>query len=272
MGAPSLREVQLWMAGQMLPGCATDGSSADAEPAPVALNPQHGVAGAERLAVYADGYLARTDDALAEVYEAVHHVLGRDLFARMAHDYVRAYPSREPNLTFVGRHLPAWLPARPIVAQLPFLPDLARLEWLVCTAFHAADAPPLRVEALAGLPLEDWARARLAFHPSVGQVDSAWPILDIWQARTQPREEIDIPLEGRPQRVVVFRHGVDVRGETLAEAPFKLLTALRGGATLDHACAEWSGWPGAGTSDPGAWLGRWAQTGLLVGCDLAPTA
>ena len=38
-------------------------------------------------------------------------------------------------------------------------------------------------------------------------VRSAWPIHDVWQARTQPRETIDIVVEGRPQDVVVARAG-----------------------------------------------------------------
>lgn len=262
MAGPSLREVQQWMAAQILPG-------GEADPSAVALNPQRGAPGVQRLAVYADGYRARTEDALADVYEAMRHVLGAAEFARLARAYTQAYPSRHPNLTFVGRRLGAWLPGQPWTAQLPFLPDLARLEWLVCQAFHAAEQPPLRIETLRTLTLAEWERARFTFQPSVDQLESAWPVLAIWQARSQPREQIDIPLEGRPHRVMVFRDGVNVRCELLEPAPFALLAALRRGVRLAEACGAWPASSAGTADDPGAWLGRWAQRGLLVRCDVS---
>jgi hypothetical protein len=257
--SPTLAEVQRWMAARILPGGAFD-------PSAVALNPQRGAPGADRLAVYAEGYLVRTEAALADVYETVRHLLGRAAFCRLAQAYVRVHPSREPNITFVGRAFPEWLAAQPSSTELPFLPDLARLEWLVCEAVHAPERAPLRLDALAGLSPAEWERARFAVQPSIGQLASAWPILDLWQARTQPREAINVDLRDRPQRVLVSRVGAEVRCEPLDEAPFRLLEALRRGAPLGEMCAGWHESPGAAASDPGAWLGRWARQGLLVEC------
>ena len=231
---------------------------------PPLLAPQRGTPGVERLAVYAEGYVVRMREALSEVYEAIAHLLDAAAFQRLAFDYARAHPSREYNLSFAGRHLPDFLPRWPTTADLPFLPDLARLEWAVCDAFHAFEQPPLEAARLSSLTLEEWASVQLRFQPSVRVVSSAWPILDLWQARTAPRQEIDILLVDRPQHVLVFRQGTRVRCEQLEPQEANALSALLTGECLGGVCERLA--KDAGEAPPiGAWCARWAGAGLFAG-------
>ena len=224
---------------------------------------------AERLSVYAGGYLARMRESLAEVYEAVRFVLGERAFTELAHAYAARHPSRDSNLSFAGRALPEFLAGAPVSRRLPFLPDLARLEWLVCQAFHAFEQPPLDPARLAALPPEAWDQLRLSFQPSVGLAASAWPIRDIWTARRQPRETVNLELAGRSQRALVFRHGLDVRCELLDEPEFRLLAELLAGRSLGDACLALS------QVEPSAvtpWFARWMREGLIVRADAAPSS
>ena len=258
MSSPSLRDVQQWFTSRVSP----QGASGVEEPD--WLNPQRGTPGAVRLAVYAGGYVARIRQALAEVYPAIAHVLGRPAFADLAGDYARAHPSRDYNLSFAGRHLPDFLAGWPRTAQLPFLPDLARLEWLICLAVHAFDEPAFTPDALGQLPPEQWERLRVAFQPSVGVAASAWPILDVWAARTRPRNDIAIELVNRPQRVLVSRQGLEVRCALLEPAQHDLLAALLGGGTLGEACGRLAASGDAGMPLVAAWFSAWARQGLVV--------
>ena len=288
MSSPSLRELQQRMKARIHP--ASQAPQAPAAPLP--LNPQRGTPGEARLAVYADGYLARIREALAEVYEAVHHVLGDEAFTALAEAYAARHPSHEYNLSFSGRSLPAFLAAWPLTKDLPFLPDLAALEWRVCEAFHAFDAPPVDVGGLARVPAQDWERLRLVVQPSAAVVDSPWPILELWSARRQPRHEVDIPLLGRPQCVLVFRQQDRVRCELIDQPQRRLLAALQAGRTLGEACAEVAAAspPEAGTTplgvvadgsaadrrsrptEPGTpplaqWFAAWGRAGLITRID-----
>jgi hypothetical protein len=220
---------------------------------------------AERMSVYTDGYLARMREALAEVYEAVRFVLGERAFAELSDAYAARHPSRDYNLSFAGRSLPAFLADSPLTVALPFLPQLAQLEWSVCQAFHAFERPPLKAEALAGLTPEEWGWLRLEFQPALSVVGSSWPILDIWAARRSPRDRVDVPVAGRAQQVMVFRRGLEVRCETVEEPEGRLLSALIAGRTLGEACA------GLGRADPAdveRWFGRWVRVGLMTRVDL----
>ena len=231
MAAPSLAELQRWMRSAIRShGAAQSGPLVDV------LNPQRQIAGAARLSIYARGYVSRTEEALAEVYEAVRYVLGARTFCQLAEAYARRYPSREYNLNFFGRGLPEFLMTAPVTERLPFLPDLARLEWRICHAFHAHDVAPMDLAALAGYSLEQWSEVRLQFQPSAGLIASAWPVRDVWEARQQPRETLDIDLANRPQHVLVYRRGVTVVSESLEPQHFLLLAQLMQGRTLGQAC------------------------------------
>lgn len=245
------------MKGRIRPGAAPP------DAAGAILNPQRGAVGEARLAVYADGYQARIRESLQELYEAVRQVLGQAAFGELARAYASAHRSRDYNLLLAGRDLPEFLNGWPRTRELPFLPDLARLEWAVCQAFHATDGPALDASRPAALPPEAWPRIRLALQPSVRLVASDWPVLEIWAARSQPRETIAIDLKGRPQRVLVHRQGLRVRCEAIAPAPFALLEALRDGEPLERACAKLAQTP----ADPAviqAWFAGWMRAGLFA--------
>ena len=265
MSGPSLADLQRWVKSRVRP----DGDAPSGAPLDI-LNPQRGTPGAERLAVYAGGYVARIRQALAEAYEAVRHVVGARAFTELARGYAGRHPSQHYNLSLAGRHLPAFLAEWPLTLTLPFLPDLARLEWAVRQAFHAFEAPPLDPRRFARLPLEDWGRARVVFQPSVGLIASAWPILDIWAARTRQRSAIDIELVNRPQRILVFRQQLEVRCELLDERRYALLAGLLAGRPLGTACGELAVQAGHEAPLPVTdWFAGWAARGLIIDCEVA---
>ena len=243
MISPSLRETQRWMKARVLAGDPND----------------------ERLSVYSGGYLARVQEALEEAYPAVRHILGVRAFSELARDYAAGHPSRSYNLSRAGLHLPGFLPTHPLTKELPFLPDLAWLEWQVVEAFHAFDRPPMDPARLAAIPPKDWDRLKLAFQPSVGRVASAWPILDIWEARDRPVAEVRIDLIDRPQRVLVFRKAWIVRCELIDERQDAALQALLSGKTLGELCGLLSVGPAAGDPPLADWFSRWAASGLVAG-------
>lgn len=260
MPGPSLRDVQQWMQQRILPATAAQAAAAPA----VALNPQRGTPGLQRMEVYADGYVARTREALAEVFEAVQHVIGEHRFTHLAERYAVAHPSQDYNLSLAGRHLPGFLRTSPLLTEWPFLADLAQLEWLMSAAFHAPQQPPLVPARWTALTMEQWDQVRLAFQPSAACVCSAWPVRDIWQARQTPRAAVDIDLVNRPQRVLVYRRELTVRVELLEEAEALVLEGLLAGQTLGAVCERLAQRDGAAIPPLGAWFARWMAAGLIT--------
>lgn len=258
--APSMAELQRWFKQSISPRAGAPSPALTA-----VLNPQGGEPGVQRLAVYAGGYVVRIRAALAEVYEAVRWAVGEPVFARLAEAYARRHPSQDYNLSAVGRHLPAFLEADPVTQRLPFLPDLARLEWTVCRAFHAFERPPCDAATVERLALSDGESVRLIFQPAVAVVTSAWPILDCWTVRRQPREQVDLEIVNRPQHVRVFRRGVEVRCEVVSPDEAQALSGLLAGKAIGdvyHELAASRGEP----SPPlvAEWFARWMRDGMIT--------
>jgi len=238
-------------------------AAAAAAPTGSPLNPQGGVPGEERMAVYAEGYQVRIREALAERFEAVRFVLGEETFRRLSAGYAAAHPSRDYNLSLAGRHLPNFLRSDPLGRELPFLPDLADLEWEVAEVFHAEWLPPLPPERFAGIPPERLEQVRLSFQPGLRTVRSDWPVLEIWKSRKQERSTVKLQVAGRPQSVLIRREEMKVRCELLAPAALRLLEALRSGRTVGEGLERLEA---AGESDPpvGDWFSAWMGAGLIV--------
>jgi hypothetical protein len=224
---------------------------------------------AERLAVYVNGYPARVQEAIAECFPAVTHLIGHRATHELVARYLRALVHHSYNVNDVGADLPAFLCDDVLCVRFPFLPDLARLEWAINRAFHAHLCAPLDPALVATWTAGQWSRAVLRFQPSVTLVCSPWPIRDLWAARETPIEEIDIDLRDRPERVLVRRAGVDVRCESVGRDQAQVLAALMAGRTLGDVSDRLL----SSDSDPvsvSTWFARWMQQGLIIGCSSDP--
>jgi hypothetical protein len=220
----------------------------------------------ERLRVYAGGYPARLQDALVETFPAVAHLIGHGALTHLTHRYLRALSLQSYNLNDAGAELPAFLRADELTTQLPFLADLAELEWNIACAFHAHDESPLAPSALTSWSLDDWECALLRFQPSVALVCSPWPIRELWQARETPIEAIALAVHDRPDRVLVYRTGLAVLCESVDSDEAAALASLLDGRTLADVTARLA----ARGHDPAAvsaWFARWMSQGMIRGCD-----
>lgn len=236
------------------------------------LAPPPGGEAADRLAVYRDGYPTRIAEALAESFPATAHLIGHGALHALATRYGRKLalgPGRHSlNLNDVGFELPAFLHDDPLTTDLPFLPDLAELEWRMTRAFHARAEAPLAPESLATLAPEETGDVVLRFAASVAVVASAWPIHALWQARDTPIEEIDLEVRDRPESVLVYRDGFDVACRLLGPLEAECLRALLARARLGDVTAALEDRVSEETVT--AWFGRWMSLGIVVGVELAP--
>lgn len=180
--------------------------------------------------VHRNTVMASLVQALAEGFPSIERLVGAAYFAALAAVFVRAHPPRHPVLLAYGASLPAFLEGFAPVAPLPYLADVARLDGLRRRAWHAADVPALSVESLAGANPERLAERRIALHPSVGLLGSAFPARALWQA--QNGEASPHPIEWIAETSVVWRRGSTIRIDGIDTALLALLDVARRQPTL----------------------------------------
>jgi hypothetical protein len=186
-----------------------------------------------RLAVYHHAYRARLVEVLADDFPSVQRTVGEDAFEALCHAYVEKHPSRDPNLNHYGKKVPAFLAARRSLEGRRFLSDLAALEWAMIEAIHAPDAAVLDPAALASVPPERWAYARLPKSDSLRILRFAYPANRYLQALRDGKGP-SVPAR-EASATAVYRHGKRIWRMDLTPAMAGLLDDLFAGQTLGEA-------------------------------------
>lgn len=245
----------------------------DLPPGALAQPGRHGDAsGQAGVQAYRANAQAMAERALAAAYPALARWLGGEAMAALARDLWRAHPPARGDLAWFGAELASWLPRVPEWADMPYLADLARLEWAVHrahTAADPADGPP-DLQALAGEGAE---ALQVHFVAGSALIDSAWPVQTLWQAHQVAAEaEPDLgPVRaalaaGRGEATWVWRRGHRIELAALATGEAAFHEHLLAGATLGPALAAASGRDPTFSFEP--WLLRALREGWLAG--LAP--
>lgn len=211
----------------------------------VALHPADRLAG---LQAYRANAQAIAERALSAAYPVLARLVGEETMAALARDLWRDHPPTRGDLAWFGAELADQLLAIPELADVPYLADVARLEWAVHRAHTAADpqdgAPDLR--ALAS---EDPDALQVRFVDGSACAASTWPVLTVWRVHQVPADaEPDLGAArealaaGQGEAAWVWRRGhrVDVAELTPAECDFNqdLLAGHALGAALASVSAR----------------------------------
>jgi len=237
----------------------------DAAPPALALWREHRH-NRHRLALYRGNLAATATKALAAAYPVIAALVGTEFFGALAHAYVRARPSHDGDLNRFGGQLGEFLDDFPHAAQLPYLADMARLEWTVHRAHYAADAVPVTAQQLGELAPAQLEVARLRLHDACVPVRSDWAVVSLWLAH-QPAPAIDFPADMAVQEAgVVARSGWRVQVLPLGAGGYAALTVLRAGGTFGAALD--AAFDVDGDFDVAAQLRRWLDLQLIVAIEL----
>jgi hypothetical protein len=196
-----------------------------------------GKAAARRYNVYRNNVTVSLIDALAAIYPTVQRITGVDFFRAMARFHIRATPPTSPLLFEYGRDFPAFIEQYEYARAMPWLADTARLERAWLDAYHAADAEPLPVDALAAVPPERLADLIFKPHPAAKIVRSRFAIATIFAANrgTDPASRIDAST---PEDALITRPDLDVVVQRLPPGGAVLLEFLISGRPLGEAAAS----------------------------------
>ena len=79
--------------------------------------------------VYRNNFRGNLHDTLETAYPVIVQLVGSDFFKWLARKFIEQYPSRSGNLHCYGSEMADFLVHLAAVRHLPYLPDMARLEW-----------------------------------------------------------------------------------------------------------------------------------------------
>lgn len=223
------------------------------------LDAEHGE---HRLALYRGNQFAMWEKALLAAYPVIRMLVGEEFFGGLSRAFGIAVPSRSADLNDFGADFADFLAGFPHVAEYPYFPDMARLEWALHRAHFADSAEPISPSAVFELAPDLMATARLRLHPACRLFTSEWSVVQIWSAHQQ---DDDVWF---PERLDQASHALILRPHwvtsvlPIAPASHAALAHLADGADLGAAVRA------AVQLDPGfdahGQLQEWLDAGLFT--------
>jgi hypothetical protein len=225
---PALRELQ----ADVLRALLGRTNRAAALVRPGGIEPQR------RLAVYRNNHRESLCEALAAVYPTLVRLVGAAFFRHAALEFIAAHPPASGNLHDYGADMASFLGSFAAVASLPYLADVARLEWAWHEVFHAqATAASDAAEVLgriARMAPHEQAAVRLRLQPASRLVASRYPVSRIWEANLHDEPPL-VQLDEGGEHVLVVQRDGDVVVESIESAEHALLLAFNAGHSLGDA-------------------------------------
>jgi Putative DNA-binding domain len=189
----------------------------------------------ERFSIYRTNVLSRLSETLTAAFPVVRRIVGPECFDYAAHTFIDEHLPSEACLSAYGIQFPDFLKSFSAVSQLPYLPDVARLEWSISQVVRAAPEDWLPITRLGDLSA-DPAGARLRLTHCVQYLASDFRIDQIWMAHQVNDDSGSWRIDSGKAYLTV--HACEsLRLDVIPKAVWAFRSHLADGHTLGNATA-----------------------------------
>lgn len=181
------------------------------------------------FAVYRNTSARGAVEALRATYPTVEMLVGNEMFTQVALDYRIENPPAVPVLSDYGSGFGNFLARQPWTCELPYLADVAKLDWLWLSAFLAQDLKPS--------PGLTSGHRRIGLHPATRFAWLTTPAMTIWQAHRDPWDMVELAPEWREEGTLFTRRDQAVHAEQIGREMHRLLLACASATSVDQCVA-----------------------------------
>jgi len=188
----------------------------------------------KRFGVYRNNVTLSLIRVLASTYPVVEEIVGEDFFAALAKEFAMSHLPQSPVMITYGEEFPDFLKSFPPIEHLPYLSEIAQLEWHRNSAYHGADGSPLPIEVLSEVSEEQLPTLTFELLPTLELINSTFPIVTIWNAHQQ--DNPDSYLEGidmeEGEAALILRPDLDVFVNKVSSGTYEFVKSLKEGKTF----------------------------------------
>ena len=193
---------------------------------------EDGMRAGSRIGIYRNNVVTSLTSLLMERFPVTTLLVDQRFFAFAAGQFISQYPPDHPCLDLYGSAFAAFLAGFSACAELPYLPDIARLEWKLFCVARAAAVAPIGIETLRSLRPEQAMSLRFECDLAVDYLMSSWPVSEIWQAHQEMADPGPVALDGKINRIEIRCIGGQLLIRALEPAEFAFRSSLAAGAML----------------------------------------
>ncbi len=189
------------------------------------------------LGVYRGSVIGGLTKGLTSMYPVCCRLVGEQFFNATAISYIYRFPSLSPDIGDYGADFADFLAHFPPAAQLPYLSDVARLEWYWEQVFKGEDNKSLDIQALSAVNQGKWNDLIFSLPKNSVLLASPYPIHRIWEMN-QPNYEgtEEVSLSEGGVKIFLWRKGYEMRLELPNDEEWELLQAFAAQESFGDIC------------------------------------
>lgn len=191
---------------------------------------------ARRFGVYRNNVFAGLVGVLEDRFPATRRITGEEFFAGFAREFVERHPPRSPALVFYGGAFADVIRSAPECDDVPYLADVAAIEWEIHRCYHAADEPVLQARDL-GRASADPSGLTFRLAASTGFVASEYPAYSLWRMNASAEPDGPVLLAKVGESALITRLDYRCHVEPLGPGGGTFVAQLASGRTLADAAA-----------------------------------
>ena len=191
----------------------------------------------DRLDIYRNTFLFGLTKALQLGFPVVRKLVGDDFFDGAAQIFIVDHLPRAAWLDQYGGEFPEFLGSFSPAASIPYLSEVAELEWAVNCALHAPDTEPLDVAKLGVIQAEEQAGICFTANPSIRLLHLNYPVDIIWRAILAADDAAlaQVDTDTGPVDLLIERNSNGVEVDRLSAEAWRFLLDLCSGRSIEEA-------------------------------------
>jgi len=146
---------------------------------------------AARLGIYRGSVHGILTQSLGETFPVCKHLLGEEFFDKMCDRFIDQFPPSSPFFSHYGDHLSVFLKDFEPVKTIPFIKDVALLEWTRHKLWQQISPQPFDFSKISSLSEEQQTKLIFQLNRTMRLIDSDYRIDHIWFAH-QPESDIEL--------------------------------------------------------------------------------
>lgn len=188
----------------------------------------------ERLKIYRNNIFSNLISTLLDTYPVILKLTGEDFTKGLLRAFILGNPPQEACLNRYGGALAAFIESFSPAKTLPYLPDVARMQWAMNESYYAPDDSPLTLADLQNMPPEILADMALPLRYSSRFLTSNWPLIAIHDfCMKENREETEtLDLHQGGCHIMVYRPGLTTKIVPLEAAEYTFLLGVKAEKSL----------------------------------------
>jgi hypothetical protein len=243
-------------------------SAENTDPLDTWIAPHPTLSAQVRIQIYRNSILGRLTKVLTATYPVCLSLVGGSCFKGLCRLYIESFSDNFPDVSCFGTQFPDFLRKFQPMQQIPYLPDVALLEWARHFVLCGPRGSQLDIAALAKVPAEQQPDLHFHLAPTSRLIHSDFPILRIWDVNQTAYQDCQVVhLSEGACDVLVHRRDWQVRQDKLTAEEFLLLSCFDSGLNFEQTfeiCETHHP-----SLDMPALFSRVIEQGWLVGFDLS---